>query len=519
MSARSDTPDTQYAVTRVLGETTVTPTEVYSDGSIPTAILEGTATVRGAEPDNQAVVLGSVQTASARAGATLVLDNATLGPNLLRTATSPISTDGQNANFGELDVLPSAGGTSDNGSTLTVNLGESAQFDQEGTVKVISPQTLFNPTIRFTGPGVLNNDGLIYVGPKSGASFEPSIAGSGTVTVDSGGASFSSEAGTQLIDLFGGTLRPTLGLAAMIKDWNDNGTVGFADFASLEFGRSVGSGVTVILDGTSLGAPALTLDRPGDFKDAVSFKDSQVVLGGLPGPAGYSLAGGMLWIYGSDGQVIDALRLNDTSPEQANPALRLIGTAVWVVEQGSAPAADPEFLGGTALARHAPPPVLVSDGNTGQPVTGVAVQPYAGPVARLQQQAIAITAQNLNVLATAPNLFIHTGSGDDAIQVADGTNLLDGGAGSSFLTAGMGSDTVFVDVRSAAADTWSTVVKFHGSDAATLWGISAANPMQWADNQGAATATGLMLHAGASGGSTTSLTLAGFSDYLYLHAN
>ena len=232
----ADTPDTEYAVTRVFGEAMVTPLEVYSDGSIPAAILEGTVTIRDAAPDNQAVVLGGVQTASARPGATLVLDHAALGPNLLLTVTSPtsaerqtvaITVEGQSANLGEIDVLPSAGGTSDQGSSLTVNLGDGARFDQEGTVKVVSPQTLSNSTLRFAGPGVLNNDGLITVGPKSGVFFESGVAGSGTIAVDGGAASFSSDAATQVIDFLGGTLRPTLGLAATIKDWNDNGAIDF----------------------------------------------------------------------------------------------------------------------------------------------------------------------------------------------------------------------------------------------------------------------------------------------------
>ena len=117
--------------------------------------------------------------------------------------------------------------------------------------------------------------------------------------------------------------------------------------------------------------------------------------------------------------------------------------------------------------------------------------------------------------------------------------MLDGGTGSNFLTAGAGTDTVFVDARGATADTWSTVAKFHGGDAATLWGVSAATPARWLDGQRAAGATGLTLHAGAAGGPTASITLAGFtradlaggtltaffghdaasgSDYLYRHA-
>ena len=69
--------------------------------------------------------------------------------------------------------------------------------------------------------------------------------------------------------------------------------------------------------------------------------------------------------------------------------------------------------------------------------------------------------------------------------------------------------------------------------------MSATTSAQWVDGQGAAGASGLMLHAGAAGGPTASMTLAGFSkaginarkvatsfghdptsnnDYFYLHA-
>lgn len=55
------------------------------------------------------------------------------------------------------------------------------------------------------------------------------------------------------------------------------------------------------------------------------------------------------------------------------------------------------------------------------------------------------------------------------------------------------------------------MANFHSGDAATLWGVSAATPAQWFDSQGAAGYTGLTLHAGAAGGPTASITLAGFS--------
>ena len=334
----------------------------------------------------------------------------------------------------------------------------------------------------------------------------------------------------------------------------------------LEFGRSVASGITVKLDnpGFSYASSTLKLDNPAAFKGAVDFTDGQVILAGLGGATDYDLANGVLTIYGGPGDAaLAALRFTDNSPQKAGLALRLVGSDVQVIEQGDPYATTPAFLAGAALTQHmAPPPpaittqpvtpppppttqpsvnppVLISDGTTGQPVTTIAAQPYAGPVAGIAQQVVAVSPQSLNILATAPNLFIRTGSGTDAIQALSGTNVLDGGTGSNFLTAGAGADTFFVDARGAAADTWSTVAKFGAGDAATLWGVSAATPQQWADGQGAAGATGLTLHAGAAGGPTASITLAGFtaadlaggkvsasfgrdaasgSDYLYLRA-
>ncbi len=185
------------------------------------------------------------------------------------------------------------------------------------------------------------------------------------------------------------------------------------------------------------------------------------------------------------------------------------------------------------------PPAVMSDGGTGAQMP-CPVQPYAGPVGGLLQQIISITTQNLNILASAPGLFIHTGSGNDAIQALSGINVLDGGTGSNFLTAGTGFDTFFVDSRGATSDTWSTLANFHASDAATLWGVSPTSAaLNWSDGGGAAGYTGLTLHATAAGKPTASITLAGFSmadmasgklstsfghdaasgsDYLYVHA-
>src|SRR4051794_14249032 len=139
---------------------------------------------------------------------------------------------------------------------------------------------------------------------------------------------------------------------------------------------------------------------------------------------------------------------------------------------------------------------------------------YTGPVTGIRTQFIEITSDSLNITPSGPDSFVHSGGGDDAIDVSavNGTNVLDGGGGSNFLTGGSGADTFFVDNRAAAADIWSTVNKFQSGDAATIWGINPTNfDIAWTDGQGADGFTGLTLHATASGRSTASLTLAGYS--------
>jgi Ca2+-binding RTX toxin-like protein len=114
----------------------------------------------------------------------------------------------------------------------------------------------------------------------------------------------------------------------------------------------------------------------------------------------------------------------------------------------------------------------------------------------LQAEYINVTSDNLNVTASSPNWFIHSGSGMDAIAVNSGTNVLDGGTGSNFLVGGTGTDTFFVDDRGASADIWSTVVGFHQGDAATIWGVTPQDfNLARVDGQGAAGYTGLTLHA------------------------
>jgi hypothetical protein len=140
--------------------------------------------------------------------------------------------------------------------------------------------------------------------------------------------------------------------------------------------------------------------------------------------------------------------------------------------------------------------------------------PYSGPVSGLQWEYIDSATDNLNVTANVPNVFIHTGSGEDAIDVshAGGNNVLDGSTGSNFLVGGSGDDTFFVDDRSPSADIWSTVANFHAGDAATIFGVTQQGfTTSWVNGQGATGFTGLTLHVTAPGVPTASLTLPGFS--------
>ena len=151
------------------------------------------------------------------------------------------------------------------------------------------------------------------------------------------------------------------------------------------------------------------------------------------------------------------------------------------------------------------------DTTTSKAVVAVG-EAYTGPVAGLEHQYINITSDGLNIAASSPNWFIHSGSGEDAIAASSGTNVLDGGIGSSFLLGGSGTDTFFVDNRGATADIWSTVVNFHAGDSATVWGVTPQDfALNFVDGQGAGGFTGLTLHATAAGKPTASLTLAGFS--------
>ncbi len=155
----------------------------------------------------------------------------------------------------------------------------------------------------------------------------------------------------------------------------------------------------------------------------------------------------------------------------------------------------------------------ITDQTTGQQ-TFISGDSYSGPVQGLSQQLNLVTPHNLNITAAVPNVFIRTGSGDDAIDVSkvNGNNVLDGASGSSFLTGGTGADTFFLDDRNLASDAYSTVVNFHAGDNITIFGVDPTNfHLTTQDNQGAADAKGLAYTFASAGKPNATVVIAGFS--------
>lgn len=222
---------------------------------------------------------------------------------------------------------------------------------------------------------------------------------------------------------------------------------------------------------------------------------------------GKGSSGGPVWVVGSDGTpaVVGVVSSAVADAGSTGYFTQITSTAYnqiqsWIAQDD-----------GTSSGSSAGAPLVVRDTTQNQTLAP-ATAAYNGPVSGVQNQYVNITTDNLNIIATTPNWFIHSGSGTDAITVSSGTNVLDGGTGSNFLIGGSGTDTFFVDDRGSTAATWSTIDNFHAGDAATIWGVTPADfALGWANGQGAAGYTGLTLHATATGQPTASLTFAGFT--------
>jgi len=186
----------------------------------------------------------------------------------------------------------------------------------------------------------------------------------------------------------------------------------------------------------------------------------------------------------------------------------------------------------TSVIESAPPPVvpdptqsdptkpplpsgnfIIADQTTGQRNVASG-EHYNGPVSGLDQQFVLVNPDNLNITATIPNAFIHSGSGTDAVDVShsNGNNVLDGSTGSNFLVGGTGRDTFFLDDRNPTADVFSTVVNFHAGDNVTIFGVNATNFQTLIrDDQGAVGAKGLTYTFSAPNQPNASIVIAGYN--------
>jgi hypothetical protein len=158
-----------------------------------------------------------------------------------------MTIQGYDTNFGKINVIPSADAlVSGNGNTLTINIQEHSQFNQNGLISVISPQTVTSSSsvLNFAGPGTLNNNGLIDIGAHSFAVFSGKVTGGGTIVVDGGGADLFNAASTQTIDFRSGTINTSATtLDASIKNWNSGGELIFNSFIdSVQFVQTSAAG-------------------------------------------------------------------------------------------------------------------------------------------------------------------------------------------------------------------------------------------------------------------------------------
>ncbi len=138
-------------------------------------------------------------------------------------------------------------------------------------------------------------------------------------------------------------------------------------------------------------------------------------------------------------------------------------------------------------------------------------QTYTGPVSYLDNQFIYLGPDNLNIMATTPNVFLRGGDGNDALVALSGDNVLDGGMGSNFLTGGSGHD-VFFSHAGGGANTWSTIAGFKPGDELTIWDITpSVTGVVWHDNLGAVGYQGATEILTDEQGHASAVTLAGWS--------
>jgi len=462
-------------------------------------------------------------------------------------------------------------GTTDNTTPMGVNTAETISLQPSSDPHTTAVTSLFNPDGANLGGALFNSDGtsvnssftqntdgsmsFLTASPPSSNSpsvAEPSSGNESTIMDDAG--SFALD---EALDLFkkstSATVRNTADFLGGIKDVFDNvltatefGTLGKKLYDEWSNGQPMATTATELMAKTASTAMGLALKSvPVIGKPLSSFADTSVkgwqLLGNLAIPPlidayfEWKESNGQQSTIDNTLQHTDIQPNNNTGPylyPQSASTDTSISSQVLYEWSGLDTAGFPDVAWDG-----------VGVGDVTKNMTNISTADlYNGPVSGLQYQYINGSPDNLNVTGGAPDMFIHTGAGDDAIDISknNGNNVLDGSTGSNFLVGGTGNDTFFVDDRSPPADIWSTVANFHAGDAATIFGITQQGfDTSWVDGQGATGYTGLTLHVTSPGHPTASLTLAGFSTadlsngrisntwgtepdgtpYLYVHAN
>ena len=309
------------------------------------------------------------------------------------------------------------------------------------------------------------------------------------------------------------------GVAAHYNTINDaGGTLALTDigndYAVIHLTNAVPAIVGTMTLGTEYAQGSVTVSGyPGDtglrsdrVETVTTSAVSNVLMGTSLGPGS---SGGPVWIGGASGTTVVGTVSAGSSTTDAGYFSKITNDTLgviqgWVAQDDAAPMAAP--VAGWI------------DAATGAPGSGALTAVVGGPD-YLQWSYIWSGNDGVSLSTSAPNVFLHGGSGQDSLQVTSGRNVLDGGTGSNFLTGGTGYDTFFTDARGTAV-VWNTLRNFHAGDAATLWGfVAGVSSYHWDTAiSGAAGSTGATLRANIVGGPgrngdgiDASITFAGLS--------
>ena len=254
----------------------------------------------------------------------------------------------------------------------------------------------------------------------------------------------------------------------------------------VEINGSVAAGLTFTMDGASEDQSVLTLDQPAAFGAQINVPAKSpegtagadtIHLQGLTA-TNYTLANGVFTLF--DGtNVVDTLNLTTALPLTVDQDSGSVGLYFNLADGSSSATALPmrDAPASPFPLPATPPNFDISDMSDDQSGTSAGAA-YTGPVPGLADDIIMATSDNINIDPTIPNVFIHTGSGNDAIDVSgvNGNNVLDGSTGTNFLTGGTGDDTFYVDARNIPPAPnnaiFDTINGFHSGDVATIWGIA-----------------------------------------------